>query len=80
MLRIESCEANHQSCNFLFVLFLRRRHEALSSFGQSLAPVDVWTAGNRQRRLQQKVTMDLQDNAIEESLATVEDDGPEFNE
>jgi len=58
---------------------LRRRHEALSSFGQSLAPVDVWTAGNRQRRLQQKVTMDLQEDA-ENTLETVEEDGPEFNE
>ena len=70
----------------VFSVIASRRHEALSSFGQSLAPVDVWTAGNRQRRLQQKINMDFRDITAEdeeeeeEAIVVDEEDGPEFTE
>ena len=70
----------------VFSFIASRRHEALSSFGQSLAPVDVWTAGNPQRRLQQKINMDFRDITAEdqeedeEAIAVDEDDGPDFTE
>ena len=46
----------------------------------SLAPVDVWTAGNRQQRLQQKINMDLLELSAEEDTVPKIEDGPEFNE
>ena len=71
----------------VFFFIASRRHEALSSFGQSLAPVDVWTAGNCQRRLQQKINMDFRDITAEdeeeeeeEAIVVDEDNGPEFTE
>ena len=38
--------------------------------------MDVWTAGNRQRRLQQKIDMDFRDEAT--GVIVDEADGPEF--
>ena len=66
----------------IFFMLNRRRHEALSSLGQTLAPVDVWTSGNRQRRLQQKISMDLRGDSEGPTSAIVveETDGPEFTQ
>ena len=64
----------------IFFLLYSQHHEALPSFSHSLAPLDVWTAGNRQRRLQQKVNMDLLELSAEEDTVPTIEDGPEFNE